>query len=271
MRAVSEYAEEESEVAFPVINMEGSAGTVGLEDLNERPADGYNIGMVHDGLMVAHHTDVTDLNYDDFQPLAGLAETPQILAASADAPFDTFEEFEEYFQENPGEVDIGTTLQGIAHVWAEQLADQLDSEFNYVGYEGLGEAIQATAGGHVDVTITDYPSASEFVEAGDMKFLASGTEEPMEEIPETPTFSDYGYELDFLLIRGIVGPEGMEEEHVAALEDIFERVSENEGFQEELDNLGMEATFLDSEEFETHLSQQDEMVIEVVDDILDEE
>ena len=55
---------------MPVINMPGVGGTVGLTEASRRAADGYTISQVHEGLLAATATGLTELAWDDFDPIA---------------------------------------------------------------------------------------------------------------------------------------------------------------------------------------------------------
>jgi tripartite-type tricarboxylate transporter receptor subunit TctC len=133
-------------VEMPVVNMPGVGGTVGLREASRRDADGYTISQVHEGLLTATVTGLTELEWSDFEPIALMTSSPQYLVAAAEAPFETFEEMVAYAQENPGDLTIGVTLGGVPHLHAAMIADAFDIEWSYVGYEGTGERIRALVG-----------------------------------------------------------------------------------------------------------------------------
>ncbi len=264
-RLVAEHAGNHFDQSFVVINSPGVGGTVGLEELTEREADGYSIGQVHEGLLVAHHTDITPINYDSFEPIASMSASDQILAVSNDLGIDSLEEFVEYGKEN--EVRFGGTVAGIPRVWVEQLGRALEINYNLVGYEGLSEAIQALAGGHIDAAIVDYSSANEFVEAGHMKFLAIGTSERIERLPDVPTFVESGYDVTMSINRGYVAPEGTDPAIIEKLAASFEETANDPAYIEAVQNVGTEVDFMGPEEYRTHLEEQDEIISEIVQDL----
>src|SRR5690625_4752087 len=194
-RIVTDYVSDVSGEEMVVVNIPGVGGTIGAEELLEKEANGYHIGQIHDGHLVAYHTGITDVKYDDFEPIASMTTSYQIIAVSSETGIESLEEFVEYGQEN--EIDFGGTVSGIPRVWLEQVGQELDIQYNLVGYEGLGEAIQALAGGHVEAVIVDYPSSIEFVEAGHMNYIAVGTEERLDHLPDVPTFMEAGYDITF--------------------------------------------------------------------------
>ncbi len=264
-RIVAEHAEKNIDTSFVIVNLPGVGGTVGLEELAEKEANGYNIGQIHEGLLVAHHTGITEINYDTFEPIASMSSSDQILAVSSDLGVDTLEEFVEYGQSN--EVRFGGTVAGIPRVWVEQLGRSLDINYNLVGYEGLSEAIQALAGGHIDAAIVDYASARDFVEAGHMKFLAIGTEERSESLPDLPTFTEKGYDITLSVVRGYVAPEGTPQEAIDVLAETFEETANDPEFVEAIRNVGSEVNFMGPEEYREYLDKQDAIIEEISADI----
>lgn len=260
-RLVAEHTQNHIDTSFVVVNLPGVGGTVGLEELTDKEANGYNIGQVHEGLLVAHHTDITPINYDDFEPIAGMSSSDQILAVSNDLGVETLAEFVEYGQSQ--EVRFGGTVAGIPRIWVEQLGRELEIEYNLVGYEGLTEAIQALAGGHIDAAVVDYASANDFVEAGHMKFIAIGTPERSEALPDVPTFEEEGYDLIMSLVRGYVAPAGTDPEIIEILGDAFEAASNDQEFIDSIRNIGSEVNFMGPEDYRAHLEEQDAIISEI--------
>lgn len=84
MRIISNAAPKDLGQPMPVINMPGVSGTIGLKELAQKDPDGYTVGQIHEGLMASNATGLTQLNWDDFQPIASLASSPQYLVVNAD-------------------------------------------------------------------------------------------------------------------------------------------------------------------------------------------
>lgn len=256
MRLVSHHAEEYLGEAMPVINMPGVSGTTGLKELARRDADGYTVGQVHEGLMVAHHTGLTPQNWDDFTPVAAVTQSPQYLTVPGDAPYSTYEEFVEYASEHPGEIRFGVTLGGVPHLHGAMMEDAEGLEFRYVGFEGTGERIRALVGGHIDAAIGDISSSGEFVKNGDLRFLAVGSEERQEETPDVPTFAELGHpELKLNIVRGILAPAGTPEAQVDTLAAAFEAMSQDQKFAEEVHNAGASVVYDGPEAFAQYLEE----------------
>lgn len=239
---------------MPVINMPGVGGTVGLTEASRRAADGYTISQVHEGLLAATATGLTELAWDDFDHIALMTASPQYLVAASDQPFDTMEGLVEYAKANPGELTIGVTLGGVPHLHAAMIAEAFDLEWRYVGYEGTGERIRALVGGNLDLAIGDIASSLQFAENGDLVFLATGATERMEQTPDVPTFMELGADLDLSITRGIVMPKGAPEEAQAKLEAALMELSGDAKFVEQINNAGAAVAFRGREAYSAYLS-----------------
>ncbi len=267
-RFVTEHGSNYIDTDIVPVNVPGVGGTVGMEELAEKDANGYSIGQIHEGHLVAHHSGVSDINYDDFKPIAAMTSAYQFLAVSDDLGVDTLDEFVEYGQNNT--VQFGGTVAGIPRVWVEQIGQVLGIDYNLVGYEGTAEAIQALAGGHIEASIVDYPSAKSFAEAGDIKFIAVGTDERIDDVSDIPTFKENGYDLEMAINRGYVAPIDTPDEIIEKLEKVLEETSQDEAYIEAVEQTGGIVNFRGSEDYMEYLEGQDQIISDIMAEITDE-
>ena len=136
---------------------------------------------------------------------------------------------------------IGVTLGGRAASARCHDRGRLRSRIlKYVGYEGTGERIRALVGGNLDMAIGDVSSAGQFVENGDLVFLATGAPERLAQAPDVPTFKELGADLELAVTRGIVMPKGSPEEARDTLEAALGELAQDEDFVEQVNNAGAE-------------------------------
>lgn len=245
---------------MPIINMPGVGGTVGLREASRRANDGYTISQVHEGLLVATETGITDLAWDDFEPIALMTASPQYLVVHPTEDYADFEEFVAYAKEHPGEITMGVTLGGVPHLHAAMIEQAYDLQFQYVGYEGTGERVRALVGGNLDAAIGDISSSKQFVDNGDLQFLAVGASERVDEAPEVPTFAELGADLELQVTRGIVMPKGAPQEARDKMEAALEELSKDETYIEQTNNAGASVMFRGQEEYRAYLAKLDETV-----------
>ncbi|WP_417599838.1 Bug family tripartite tricarboxylate transporter substrate binding protein [Pararhodobacter oceanensis] len=260
MRLISGNIQPHLGVELPIINMPGVGGTVGLREASRRAADGYTISQVHEGLLVATETGITDLAWDDFEPIALMTASPQYLVAHPTENYSNFEEFVAYAQANPGDVTIGVTLGGVPHLHAAMIEQAFDLQFAYVGYEGTGERVRALVGGNLDVAIGDVSSSLAFVENGDLMFLAVGSTERVDDTPDVPTFTELGADLELAVTRGIVMPAGAPQEARDRMEAALEALANDPTYIEQTENAGASVMFRGQDAYRAYLSNLDRTV-----------
>jgi len=253
MRIVSNNVEPYLGEPMPVINMPGVSGTTGIKEASKRAADGYTVVQIHEGLLVSNNVGLTELNWDDFEPIGMMTVSPQFLVINAGRDYKTFDEFIAYAKENPGAVKFGVTLGGVPHLHAAMIEDAYGVEFSYVGYEGTGERIRALVGGNLDAAIGDIASAKQFVDNGDLIFLATGNPERLPQTPDVPTFKELDSDLELLITRGVFMPEGSPEAAQDTLESALEELAADASFVKQVNNAGAEVNFRGQEAYATYL------------------
>ncbi|MBZ0330121.1 tripartite tricarboxylate transporter substrate binding protein [Halomonas sp. ANAO-440] len=260
MRIVGQHLEETLDEAVPIINMPGASGTIGLREATRRDNDGYTITQIHEGLLIAHHSGVTDLNWDDFDVISMMTSINSVIAVNADTGWETLDDLLEDVTASPGEYRMGVTMGGIPHLWAVQFEEATGTEFGYVGYEGTGERLRALAGGHITVAIEDYSSTSSLVENGDINILAVATTERIDELPDTPTLQELGYDLEFLVTRGLVAPKGTPEAILDTLESALAEIAESESFQNQVTNVGGTVRYMGRADYADYMHNMNQAI-----------
>lgn len=260
MRITANYLSDELGVDIAIRNKPGASGTTGLREHLDDPNDGYYLGQVHEGLIVSHHTGVTDLNFDDFEYVGAITNSPQYLAVSNDLP-SNFNDFVEYAQNN--QVNVGVTMAGVPHAQMAMLENEIDANFNYVGYEGTGQRVEALAGNHVDAIVVDYASGYEYVKDDYFQFIAAATEERTEDLPDLETFKELGVDITWNIVRSITVPPETDPDRIAVLEEALGNVAEDPEFQEDLEDAGAEVFYMNSEELTEYYSEFNEIVKEL--------
>lgn len=253
MRIVSNNVEPYLGEPMPVINMPGVSGTTGIKEASTRAADGYTVVQIHEGLLVAKSVGLTEVNWNDFDPIGMMTVSPQFLVINGDKPYKTFDEFIAYAKEHPGGIKFGVTLGGVPHLHAAMIEDAYGVEFSYVGYEGTGERIRALVGGNLDAAIGDIASSKQFVDNGDLIFLATGNPERLSQTPDVPTFKELGSDLELLITRGIFMPEGSPEDARGGLESALKQLATDDTFVKQVNNAGGEVNFRGQEAYTTYL------------------
>lgn len=205
----------------------GSNSVIGTTALTNSPADGYTM-LIVTGALANNPFLYATLPYktpESFTVVSILTAYPFVLAARADAPFNTVKELVAYAKANPGKVTGGTSGRGAAAQLSLGLFNKIAGvEIREIPFKGAGDSLVSVAGGFVDVVFSGYETVRPFAESKNMKIIGHTGTEPLgaEQIP--PIAKDLpGYEyLNWLALLAPAGtPKEVTDKVNVALKEIF--------------------------------------------------
>lgn len=218
-RAVTTPLEQELGQPIVIINNGSAGGMVGMEEISAAEPDGYTIGVFSntDVANFVYGSDDCEFTLEDFTYIAGLNSTGDILLLKKDSPFEDLDSLIAYAKENPGKLTIAlpSTIQNLS---LSLLNEALGIETTGVVYDGGNSAFADIVGGHVDAGILSAKFISQAQEQ-DMTVLGLMLDERLGTYPDTPTFSEQGYEIANPAVRMLVGPKGLPQEIVKKIQD----------------------------------------------------
>jgi tripartite-type tricarboxylate transporter receptor subunit TctC len=238
-RTVGACLEDELGQTVVVENLPGGSGALATSELISSQPDGYTLSLVTAGTMVLTPL-ANEVGYtkDDITPIGVMAEVPSVLAVGADSEYATAEDFFAAVEASPGTVNVGvpgaSTPQAIE---LQRLADEHDTEVTIVPFDGNAEMTTALLGGNVDaVLINASQDVVENIEAGSFVPIVASSEERLSWLPDTPTFTELGYEGLTLSgsTFGLAGPAGLPDEVVSTLEDTLSACLDKPEVREQL-------------------------------------
>ncbi|SEH41869.1 Tripartite-type tricarboxylate transporter, receptor component TctC [Halobacillus karajensis] len=268
-RALADATEDHLGESIGVENKEGGSGAIGMTQGANATPDGYTVSMVFVELTMLNHLGMSELTSDQFKPLGLVNLDPAALTVSADAPYDTVEEFIKYAEEHPGEVKVGNAGTGsIWHIAAESLAKETGIKLNHVPFEGAAPAVTSLMGGHVDAVTVSPAEVLPQVEAGDLKTLGVMSKDRSNIMEDVPTFEEEGVDVTPVgTWRGLVVPKDTPDEVAGKLEDAFLKGAEEEEFTEFMKNNGLGLEIKSSDEFQQFMNKESEFYGEIISDL----
>src|SRR5262249_20855595 len=140
----------------PVVieNVAGAGGNIGVGRPARPGAGGYTVGI---GQWSTHVVNAVtySLPYDvlhDFEPIALLAVTPQLIIARKDFPASSVKELIGWLKANPDKATAATVgAAGGAQVTAMYFQQATGTRFTFVPYRGGAPAMQDLVAGQVDI------------------------------------------------------------------------------------------------------------------------
>jgi len=241
-----------------IANVGGASGTKGAKEVKDSPADGYTVLGVHDYIHSTYYTGVADVAYTDFEPICLVSSTASVLTASPKTPWGDWNGLVADARARPGQITVGATLGSTSHFFPALIEKAAGVKFKYVSYEGLAPRMNAILGGHIDLTDSNMTQKGK-VEAGQLKFIAIGTEKRSPEMPNVPTLKELGVNVVYDVNRGLIAPKGTPEAALSKLESACAATAKEAAFAEAMKKQATDVRYLDRRAYAAWLKQNDEL------------
>jgi tripartite-type tricarboxylate transporter receptor subunit TctC len=193
-----------------VENKAGASGTIAADYVAKQAGDGTVLHMAHinSHAIVPH---LQKLNYDaekDFQPVALVGVTPNLLICGGMQPVRTVKDLVALCKANPGKISFGSAGNGSAqHLALEMFMLQAGVKAIHVPYKGSGPMLTDLIGGQVQYSFDTMTAATPHVKNGKAIAIAQTRQKRAAGHPGVPTMSESGFAgFEATTWYGLVGP-----------------------------------------------------------------
>ncbi|KAA0972617.1 tripartite tricarboxylate transporter substrate binding protein [Aureimonas fodinaquatilis] len=223
-----------------VVFRAGGNGNEAAEYVANRPADGYT--WLQRNSSFAGYMGLPTFRPDpnQFLNIVDVEKFLYVVAVSTNSPYETFEDVIEDMKARPGVVTAaGGAIGSAHHIHLLKLFEAFDVEWSFVPYQGSGEPLRDTLGGHLDVAMGPPGIWQPHVENGAARMLLLLNEEQVElpGIGELRVPADLNEDYEFShQIQGVFVKEGTPDDIQSKIQDAFERALESDGYKEYLAN-----------------------------------
>ena len=262
-RMISSIAEKYklTDQAVIVTNIAGAGTKTGISTVVKADPDGYTLLVHHNAMVTAAALGQfeEEIQWDKgLRPIAQILETPLTLAVLEDSRWESMEDLVEEIIANPGQISFGfpgiNSPQAFAfqNIISNFEADGTKMDVRYVYYEGGSAVKTALMNGEIDVmpgiTMDTVPSALD----GTYRILSVVTDEPLEALPQVPTFSQAGYQMpeatDGALRMVVWAPKDTPDEVVDWLQEFLKNVCATDEWKEFIQENSAIDVFRDAQE-----------------------
>jgi tripartite-type tricarboxylate transporter receptor subunit TctC len=248
-----------------VVNKPGGSTALSLTNLKNEKPDGYNIGIMATGGIVAQHLRKVAYDTDkDFSLIIQHANFQEGLVVRADSPWKSLREFIDYARSNPGKIRYSTSGPGSpSYLEMEQLSIAANIKMQHVPFEGSGPSIAALLGGHVDA-ICDNTAFKPHVVQGRLRVLAAVHEKRLPFAPDVPTLQEAGYNVMQFSVLGVCGPKGLPKEIVNTLHNAFKMALEDPDYLKVVAMVDAIVIYRSPEELAKHIATMNNSIERLV-------
>jgi tripartite-type tricarboxylate transporter receptor subunit TctC len=195
IRVLADQVGRNGGVATMVENRPGAASIVGAEFVSRAAPDGATVLIAANSFII--HPFFKKLNYDpltSFVPIVWLANSPQVIVVNTASPFHTLADLVQTARAKPGQLTNASVGPATTqHIAFELFKLRANIKMIYVPFNGNGPAVNELLGGHVDTVMANYAEAAEYIKAGSLRALATGSPARLEWMPQVPTIGESGY------------------------------------------------------------------------------
>ncbi len=179
-----------------VDNKPGAAGNVAMAEV-ARADDQHTLILGHIGTLAVNPFIFDKLPYDankDFRPISLLAKVPSLYLVHPDLPVKNLKEFIAHAKKNPGRLNYGSAGNGSAgHLAMEYLKMVAEVFITHVPYRGTGPQLTDLMAGRLDAASVGAAAVLQFIKAGKLRCIATGTTQRIPQLPDVPTVAEQGY------------------------------------------------------------------------------
>ncbi|RKQ35734.1 tripartite tricarboxylate transporter substrate binding protein [Oceanobacillus halophilus] len=263
-------AEEHLGQRIIIKNETGGGGLSMYSTLSNAEPDGYTVagGMGTSLFAINPHLDLMEQDEDDFILIRPVMEYMHVIAASKDAPFQTFEELIEYSKDNEITYASSSTTNALMAELINQ-EENFELQWETVNYSSAAETTSGVLGGHVDFTLDTISAMLGSVQSGDINVLAVIPDTKLETHPDVPTLKELGYDFDMSAMIGVGGPSGLPENVIEKWEDVISKTMEDPRLEDFAKKNNYILPDLNTQEVKEYFDNQRKQFGQVIDRVVE--
>jgi len=177
-------------------NKPGGAGNVAMAEV-ARADDQHTVVLGHIGTLAVNPYIFDKLPYDpikDFKPISLLAKVPSLYVVHPDLPAKNLKEFVALAKAKPGQLNYGSAGNGSAgHLAFEYLKIATGIFVVHVPYRGTGPQLTDLLAGRLQAAAVGAPAILQFIKAGKLRCIATGSAQRIVALPDVPTVAEQGW------------------------------------------------------------------------------
>lgn len=233
-----------------VSNITGGSGTIGTTEVTSSDDDGYTLGCSAAATVAIQPLfGQTSYTLDDIKPICNIYTMPQVIVASADAPYNTVDEFVEYIK-GQGTVNYAIAGRGtVQHLVCVEWMNQVGITASDLSYSGGSEQATAILSGECEFGALQASDAIRYVEAGQLKILLNLSDFVPSWMSDVPTTVSLGYTSSIGSCVGLWAPADTDDAIIDKLASAIEECLKDEKVIDQFDNIGIETQYLDGDTY----------------------
>jgi tripartite-type tricarboxylate transporter receptor subunit TctC len=253
-RILGQSLQEKLGQSVVVENRPGAGGTIGNDAIARSDKDGYTLGIMTAGQIIASVMNQT-MRYDTrtaFDPIAQVATAGFLIVVRPDYPVNTIKELIAAAKAQPGKIVFASPGFGATqHLAAELLQQTAGIKMLHVPFRTSPETTTALLAGNVDVVFETVSAVLGQVQGGKLKALAVTGKDRFPAVPDVPAAIESGLlpGYDVTTWYGIFAPRGTPRPVIDKLNKLLIEITAEPLVRERLTKAGVVVKSSSPEEF----------------------
>ena len=243
-RIVAQRMQEKLGRSVVVENRPGAGGMLGNEAVANSPKDGYTLGVMTAGQIIAPVMTKAP-RYDTlkaFDSVGQIATAGLLIVTRPDYPEKDIKELVAAAKANPGKLNFASPGYGATqHLAAELFKQVAGVNAQQVQFRTSGEALAALLAKNVDVLFDTVTALLGQVESGQVRALAVTGRDRFPAVPNVPAAIESGVVpgYDVTTWYALYGPKGMPKPAIAKLNKVLNEIIAEPAVRERLTKAGV--------------------------------
>ncbi len=223
-----------------ILNKAGAGGGLAWGQMNNLPADGYNVVSVNLPHIVLQPLEgQVQYKTEDIKPVYFYTYTPDALIVPADSPYKTLQDLVRAAKDKPDAITIGGTGTNSAnHLAAARLNQITGIKTTYVPFKGSGDLNPMLLGSHISAMMSYTTAAFQLKDKVRVLAIAMPARHP--NLPGVPTFKELGIDWVDGAYRGVAIPKNTPPDVQRKLSDLFAQINREPEFMQKMAANGFE-------------------------------
>ena len=243
------------------VNQPGAGGTIATRRIKDAPADGYTIGLWHQGLVTSKAMGIVDYDHTALELIGSSGYSEVGIGTGPKSRIKSYEDLLTESKRSP--IKFSTNIGLPAHVAPMIFADETGVSFRFIQAGGGSQRLASVLGGHTELGIFSSLDFSNFKEAG-IRPIVFFNENRVDLFPDVPTVMEKGVDFQYRTQYLWITPKGVPTDILDTLADVLQRACEKPETASYFKSLGMISRFQERSVIEEALDRIRDRAIPVM-------
>jgi putative tricarboxylic transport membrane protein len=235
---------------WPVVSQPAGGGLGAMAFLKgKKTQTGFISAFTSKWIIAGLSTPNSPATLNDLTPIAEVADETQVIAAKADAPYDTMSEFIDAAKASPNKmVQTGGSINSVDNLIALEIEKNTGTKWKYLSFDDGGPRITALLRGDAQIDVGAEADFHDQIAAGKLKLIGVLSDKRLPGYADVQTLKEQNIDLGELpaqlQFRGIAGPPNMPASAVAAYQKMLSKLVKSPAWLDYLKSEGLTSHYV---------------------------